>query len=362
MPESLPPCERPAGLWCRPVVDVASTGSVELDPPINFRAHEMRTGSIEGARTDFEQMIAQLIDATLPGVRRVEANPGDWGIDAFIGSLEEGENAAIWQSKLFLDGVSDSQQGQIRESFDGAVTAAADNGYRISSWILCLPCSLDAPATRWWDGWKRRTAKKHPGLLIDLWDETQLRRRLLSREGEPVRTHYYGRSISTRPPETRTVLDPPDVGSFDSALFVRQLREAGHAELDAAKREYFNAEILAREVLDKGVRDELKGLRDGDASIHSLWEHQFNAACEEYAGNRLPGLHRDVMADVRTERSFLMASLKPGLIHLYGMVHRVVEDGRAGWVRCWRDVAQEHVLERPGGTAALEHEGAGSDG
>ena len=344
------------------MVDVASTGSVELDPPINFRAHEMRTGSIEGARTDFEQMIAQMVDTTLPGVRRVEANPGDWGIDAFIGSLEDGENAAIWQSKLFLDGVSDSQKGQIRESFDAAVTAAADNGYQISSWILCLPCSLDAPATRWWDGWKKRRARDHPGLIIDLWDDTQLRRRLLSREGEPVRSHYYGRSIATRPAETRTVLDPPDGGSFDGALFARQLREAGHAELEAAKREYFNAEILAREVLDKGVRDELKGLRDGDASIHSLWEHQFNAACEEHAGNRLPGLHLDVMADVRAERSSLMASLKPGLIHLYGMVHRVVEDGRAGWVRCWRDVAEEHVLERPGGAAALGHEGASSDG
>ena len=362
MPESLPPRDQPTGLWCRPVIDVASTGSVELDRPVNFRAHEMRTGSIEGARTDFEQMIALLIDATLPGVRRVEANPGDWGIDAFIGSLEDGANAAIWQAKLFLDGVSDSQEGQIRESFGAAVTAAAANGYQISSWILCLPCSLDAPATRWWDGWKRRKARDHPGLLIDLWDETQLRRRLLSREGEPVRSHYYGRVIATCPPETRTVLDPPHSRSFNSALFVRQLRQAGHAELEAAKREYFNAEILAREVLDKGVRHELEGLRDGDASIHSLWEHQFNAACEGHTDNRLPGLHRDVMADVRADRRSLMASLRPGLTHLYGMVHRVVEDGRAGWVRCWRDVAEEHVMERPSGTAALGHEGARRDG
>ena len=169
-----------------------------------------------------------------------------------------------------------------------------------------------------------------PVLSLTLGRDPKLRRRLLSREGEPVRSHYYGRSIAARPPEPRTVLDPPDGAPFDSALFVRQLREAGHAELEAAKREYFNAEILAREVLDKGVRHELRGLRDGDASIHSLWEHQFNAACEEHAENRLPGLHRGVMADVRVERSSLMASLKPGLVHLYGMVHRVVEDGRAG--------------------------------
>lgn len=344
------------------MVDVTISGSVELDAPINFRAHEVRTGSVEGARTDFEQMIAQLVDATVPGVRRVEANPGDWGIDAFIGSLEEGETAAIWQSKLFLDGVKDSQKRQIRESLNAAMTAAADNGYRISSWILCLPCSLDAPATRWWDKWKRRTIEEHHDLIIELWDETQLLRHLLSREGESVRSHYYGRSIITRPPETRTVANPPDSGSFDSALFVRQLREAGHVELEAAKREYFNAEILAREVLDKGVRHELKGLRDGDAGIHSLWEHQFNAACEENAGNRLPGLHKGVMADVRAERNSLMASLKPGLVHLYGMVHRLAEDGRAGWVRCWRDVAEDHLLESPSGTTVQGTEGATSGG
>ena len=95
------------------MVDVARAESVELDPPINFRAHELRTGSIEGARSDFEQMIAQLVDFTLPGVRRDEANPGDWGIDAFIGSLEEGETRAIWQSKLFLDASAIPNRGQI---------------------------------------------------------------------------------------------------------------------------------------------------------------------------------------------------------------------------------------------------------
>ena len=344
------------------MVDVARTGSVELDPPITFRVHEVRTGSIEGARTDFEQMVTQLVGAALSGVRRVEANPGDWGIDAFVGSLDDEETAAIWQSKFFIDGVGDVQKRQIRESFEAAVSAARDNKYKLSSWILCLPCSLDAPTTKWWDGWKKRTARKYPDLIIDLWDETQIFRRLQSPEGDTVRSHYYGRSIAARPPESRIVLDHPDDGSLDSALFLRQLREAGHAELEAAKREFFNAEILAREVLDKGVRHELEGLRDGDASIHSLWEHRFNAACEEHTGKRLPGLHRDVMADVRAERRALMASLVPGLVHLCGMVHRVVEDGRAGWVRCWRDVAEELLLERSDWSETPVQNEASSDG
>ena len=357
-----PPVHWLADLWFRPVVDVASTGSVELDTPISFRAHEVRTGSIEGARADFEQMVTQLVCATLPGVRQVEANPGDWGIDAFVGSLDDGGTADIWQSKFFIDGVGNVQQRQIRESFNAAVSAATNNNYQLSSWILCLPCSLDAPMTKWWDGWKKRTAKKFPDLTIDLWDETQIIRRLQSPEGDSVRSHYYGRGIVARPPESRKVLDHPDDGSLDSALFLRQLREAGHAELEAAKREFFNAEILAREVLDKGVRHELESLRDGDASVHSLWEHRFNSACENHTGKRLPGLHRDVMADVRAEHGTLMASLMPGIVHLFGMVHRVVEDGRAGWVRCWRDLAEKHLLERSSGSETPVQDEASSDG
>ena len=357
-----PPSKDPAGLGCRLVVDLGRTESVELDPPISFRSHEVRTGSPDGARADFEQMIAQLVSSTLSGVRQIQANPGDWGIDAFVGSLDDGGSVAVWQSKFFVDGVGDPQKQQIRESFGAAVSAAADNGYELSSWIVCLPCSLDAPAAKWWDGWKRRTAKKHPNLIIDLWDETQLRRRLLSPEGASVRLHYYGRKNPDHPPGSRTVLAPPEDGSLDGALFLRQLCEAGHVELEAAKCEFFNAEILAREVLDKGVRAELQDLRDGDASIHSLWEHQFNASCAQHNGDQLPGLHRDVMADVSVARGALMASLAPSLVHLYGMVHRVVERRHAGWVRYWREVANEHILRGSGRSEASALEGTSSDG
>lgn len=344
------------------MVDAGRSGLVELDAPINFRSHEVRTGSIEGARSDFEQMVTQLVASTLPGVRRIEADPGDWGIDAFVGSLDDGGTAAIWQSKFFVDGVGESQKQQIRNSFDAAISAAVENGYELTSWILCLPCSLSPLATKWWDGWSKRKARKHPGLIIELWDETQLLRRLLSPDGASVRRHYYGREISVRAPGSRALLAPPEDGSLDGALFLRQLCEAGHVELEAAKREFFNAEILAREVLDKGVREELQDLRDGDASIHSLWEHQFNASCEQYSGDQLPGLHRDVMADIRVSRNALMASLKPSEVHLYGMVHRVVEDGRAGWVRYWRDVADQHALTESDQLVASTLGGTRSDG
>jgi len=80
--------------------------------PISFRAHEVRVGSIDGARADFQQMIAQLVRASTPSVRTVAANPGDWGIDVFVGSLAD--EIVVWQSKYFIAGVGDAQQRQIR--------------------------------------------------------------------------------------------------------------------------------------------------------------------------------------------------------------------------------------------------------
>ncbi len=344
------------------MADIGRTTAIELDAPISFLAHQLRTGSIGGARSDFEQMITQLVCSTLPTVRQIEANPGDWGIDAFVGSLDDGGTAAVWQSKYFVNGVERSQQEQIRESFAAAVSAAAANGYGLSSWTLCLPCSLTAPATKWWDSWRKKKVKEHPDLIIDLWDETQLRRRLLSPEGDPVRRHYFGREVSARPLVSRAIHAPPEDGSLEGALFLRQLRAARHVEFEAAKREFFNAELMAREVLDKGVREELQELLDGDASIQSLWEHRFNASCGQHCGDQLPGLHRDVMADVNKSRGDLMASLAPSLVHLYGMVHRVVEDRRAGWVRYWRDVADAHILGGSEDAEASELEGTRNDG
>ena len=71
---------------------------------INFAAHQVRANT-HGAREDFEQMIALLVKAVRPGVVRViAANPGDWGIDVFLGEL--GGQITVWQSKYFFPEVT----------------------------------------------------------------------------------------------------------------------------------------------------------------------------------------------------------------------------------------------------------------
>ncbi|MGW0995389.1 hypothetical protein ACWD5V_19200 [Streptomyces sp. NPDC002523] len=157
-------------------------------PPIHFGVHEIRTGSPDGARADFEKMLAQLASATNPNVRMIAANPGDWGIDAFAGDL--GGAITVWQSKYFMPITTTNQAQQIRESLANGLKAAAANGHTIERWILCIPSSMDGPATHWWDGWKKRQEKTH-GIVIELWDETKLVKRLQSPEGDQVRRAYY---------------------------------------------------------------------------------------------------------------------------------------------------------------------------
>jgi hypothetical protein len=307
------------------------------EPPINFAAHQLRAGNMAGARDDFEQMLAMLIAAIYPGARAIAANPGDWGIDVLLGELSG--LVVIWQSKYFWPLVNRSHQTQIRESFNSAVAAAARHGYRLDQWILCLPSSMDAATAQWWDKWRARRHRE-TGVAIELWHEAVLRNLLVRPDVTHVRRHFYDPYAPVPVPRAAVHdVDPAAAEELERALFVRQLRAAGHIELDAAKREFFNADLLAREIKDKGVPAELDALGEADGLVHGIWESLFNAACRRYAADPLlPGLHADVMRDIRESTAFPV-TLRAGPVHRCGLMHRVVEGRRAGWVRHWRAIA-----------------------
>lgn len=151
---------------------------------INFSVHQVRGD----ASKDFEQMLALLVDAVHGEANLILANPGDWGIDVFVGDLNG--RVTIWQAKYFVREFGGSQQGQIRDSFASALKAAGKNGYTVDRWILCIPSSMDGPMTKWWQQWS--AAKQlQTGVTIDLWQETELRQLLLRPEAQHVRRHYY---------------------------------------------------------------------------------------------------------------------------------------------------------------------------
>ena len=132
-------------------------------------------------------MLALLVQATCGEANLVFANPGDWGIDVLVGDLRG--QVTIWQAKYFVRGFNETQQNQVRDSFKAALKAARRHGYQVVRWILCLPSSMDGPATQWWQGWKAR--QQDSGVRIELWDETRLRALLISPEAAYVRRHYY---------------------------------------------------------------------------------------------------------------------------------------------------------------------------
>ncbi|MEX5711130.1 serine/threonine protein kinase [Parafrankia sp. FMc6] len=327
-----------------PVVALPPAGVPAGEALINFETHRVRANSA-GARHDFEQMVGQLVRAVRPGVavRSIDANPGDWGIDVFIGDLSG--STSIWQSKYFIDGVGGRQKQEIRESFASVVKNSAEQGFTVEQWVLCIPRSMDGPTTKWWDGWKHRKTRE-TGILIELWDETELRGLLGTPDADSVRRAYYG-PRPTRSEAAVIDLDDTDAMRLETALFVRQLREAGQVEVSASKHQFFNAEVMAREIADKGVPTEVAALAAADAVVHGVWEEHFNEACEVHEGSRLPGLHPKVMREVRAQHSALSMSLPAGLVHTCGLMHRVVDKQRAGWVRNWRQVAEEHVQAEP---------------
>jgi hypothetical protein len=324
---------------------------------IDFRVHVIRTGSDEGARTDFHRMLSALVGQVYPSATDVRPDPGDWGIDVFVGSLVD--KISIWQSKYFYTDVGKSQKAQIRESFASAMKNAEEEDYEVEAWTLCVACELSGPERKWWDTKKREWEKAYPGLSVDLWDAPRLRRMLLAPEAAPVVASFYSeygdQQATVAAGASGGLLvsseKPPE---YASALFVRQLRAAGVSELDAQRAAYFNADLLVRDVEARSVPAELAAVQEIDTSLVGHWEDSVadpatapTVADYEISARRL---FAHVMRATQTYVPPGELPVRP--LHVRGLMHRVVEDSRAGWVHDWRAVAAQHASEKVGDPAA----------
>jgi hypothetical protein len=193
------------------------------EPPISFLVHQIRAGNEAGARVDFEHMLSQLVAVAYPRARMVAANPGDWGIDVLVGDLAG--RVTIWQAKYFLPAVVKRHREQIERSFGSAMRAAAQNGYRVDRWVLCVPASMDAAMAAWWDRWKA-ARQAADAVQIELWDETLLRGLLTSPHAAHVRRHYYDPytgAVGVVDPDTEAaLLRQPNSGAGDVQFPVAQ--------------------------------------------------------------------------------------------------------------------------------------------
>lgn len=140
-------------------------------------------GNIAGAREAFEDACETLFRKKHKNlhVSQVQVKQGDGGIDIFIGELGV-EPITVIQCKFFLETFGKSQQSQIRESFN---TAISSEKYALKEWILCIPRVIDIDENTWWFKWKQKKLKEHSkktdfiklkngNELIDLFKELDL--------------------------------------------------------------------------------------------------------------------------------------------------------------------------------------------
>ncbi|CAN7379945.1 hypothetical protein LJR044_002308 [Microbacterium foliorum] len=319
---------------------------------IDFRVHAMAAGSDDGGRVLFQRMLSALIAVEYKTATDIRPDPGDWGIDVMVGSLAE--SIMIWQSKYFYDKIGDSQKQQIRESFDSAMKHAKANHYRVDAWMLCVACELSAPEKKWWDNKVREWSKAYPDVQFDLWDASRLRRKLMSPDARAVWEEFYGPSkdasvlqnhaaaLQAEPP-----LLAPRAGTprYDEALFVKQMEVAGIVELDAQRYAFFNADLLVRDVAARAVPAQLAAVDEIDATLQGSWELAVADPATTPSASDYTGSARKLFASVMREAGAIKAPdglpLRP--VHSSGLMHRIVDDTRAGWVHDWRDVAREHA-------------------
>lgn len=154
-----------------------------------------------------------------------------------------------------------------------------------------------------------------------------------------LRDGYFPEAGAISPPEPLAAYDSAAL-DLSGALFVRQLEEAGRAENDAAKGLFFAAEALVRDAASREDDATSAALDSLHMDVHDLWEGEFNGrvgGCR--ADGRMDGLIEAVMAGAATLPDPHGAHLRPA--HRKGVAHRVVEDGKAGWVKHWRDVVED---------------------
>ena len=305
---------------------------------IDFAYLRNRAGSDEGGRALFEEMVVQLVGIDYPQVQNLRPLPGDWGIDGLVGELDD--VVSVWQAKYFIEKFDQSQKTQITKSLNTMLKKAGENGYVVRAWTLCVPIDLEPSAMKWWAGLCRRMRRRH-GLACELWSSTQLKRRLLREPAEGVRRYYFPNADDR--PRLRDISSIPDGSVYENSLFVAQLRVGKISQVETAKLEFFNAEILERDVYAKKDESELSELLAARVTVHSLWAHRYDAVCSGTDGNLLPGLHGQTMAAIENGYNASPPTyLRSRSVHHFGIAHQLCDNGMLGWVRNFQQIAAEY--------------------
>lgn len=292
----------------------------------------------EGSRAVFEDACAKAFSAKYKDSYPIECNPGDEGIDVFIGDFTE--PIEVYQCKCFFYEIEEVQKQQIRASFKKAIESKS---FKLKKWCLCVPKSLNIDETKWWSNWSKGIAKKH-SIEIELFDETKLLR-LITETG--IHLEIFDEEqllmlkeilalLELKEERLKEIFSPSDDIDYNERIFTLKLKSANIDEnLDIYNKQFFNAEILTKEVQSKGIEDELKELKSLKNAIQEMWLTQYLMYDDENDGNKLLG-----MVNMRIEdksNDILKTVLSVGTTEKKGILHQLADECTVGWVKKYKE-------------------------
>jgi len=306
-----------------------------------------KAGTEEGARYLFQRLMASIVKIQHLDARQIRASPGDWGIDIIVGELAE--HNSVWQVK-YITKIDASQRTNINESFDTLMKNAKKYHFTVDIWTLCIACDLSPQELKWWNKWSKDKAKQY-GVNINLMTETDIRDILERRDAEHIKMGYFGQNPTTLQyfldafdqKSEREIMELPEPGLFSNALFIQKLNAAHITEVHSAKTQFFNAELLTQEIIDKGDFSEITSLKSLKEKLRSLWETRFIESFD-LPDDKMSILYARVMQAIETQDKVSLnhREIKASLIHKQGMLHQLSNDCQVGWTKNFREEFKEY--------------------
>lgn len=120
----------------------------------DFRYFIERYGE-KGASEKFEGACYNMLKHQYPyiNVNRMRENPGDEGIDIYVGDLNEPID--VYQCKFFMN---ELHYGNINKSLERAVY---NKNYKLNEWYLLVPKRLNIQEDKTWSIWKKRKEEEY---------------------------------------------------------------------------------------------------------------------------------------------------------------------------------------------------------
>jgi hypothetical protein len=294
-----------------------------------------------GARDKFERLIARLIKIKFSDAQEIRPNPGDWSIDVFVGKFTSGD-ITVWQAKYFPDAVDDSQKDQIRKSFNQILEMSKKKGFKVGAWTLCIPTILDGDSKIWWEKWAREK-QKVTGISIRLQERLDIVTMLQTPEAYPLCIEFNLADEAELIREERTIepLPPKESREYDRSLFILKLLAAEVTETQSAKKQFFNAEIVSKEILYKKDKQEIAELNGLYEKIQSLWETRFIEASQstdiEAETRRVYPIMLKTIEDKNNE-SLYCHRLPISFFHKKGLMQQLANICTIGWTPDFRSL------------------------